>query len=183
MKFCIFFLASSLMAQNTPPPGTPAGGYTPTIYNKEYGKGYLGNDVDPMKDLETMYPESSPSVGKDDRTTGATFGPAKAQAVYWLSLIDQKAYGASWSQAGALLQAIVSQNIWSAGLKAVTQNLGNVQSRKVGDHQLVSNLKGIKGKFMVITFDSTFSSKSVKEMVTLQDQGGQWKVVSYSISS
>ncbi|MCH9610253.1 MAG: hypothetical protein S4CHLAM81_13060 [Chlamydiales bacterium] len=178
-----------------PAPGTSAGGYTPTVYNKNYSKGFLGKDANPTEELEAMYPQSSytlssqedPKKSADSRTTGSDFTGAKSQANYWLSLLDQRAYSASYAQAGGLLQDIVSGNIWTAAMKEVRGSFGNNTSRKVTGHHMVSKLPhGTKGKFMVIKFDSTFSSKGkVEEQVTLIQQGnrGQWKVISYKVGS
>lgn len=178
-----------------PPPGTSAGGYTPTVYNKDYSKGFIGKDANPTDELEAMYPQSSytlssqedPKQSSDSRTTGSQFTGASAQASYWLGLLDQRAYGASYSQAGGLLQDIISANIWVAAMRETRGSLGNNTSRKMSSHSLINQLPhGTKGKFMRIKFDSTFSSKGqVQEEVIMIQQGdrGQWKVISYKILS
>ena len=189
---CAFPLfADSVGEGAVPPAGTPAGGYTPTVYNKDYSTWFVGKDADPTGELETIYPQSSGPLSSqataksdtDDRSTGSNFTAAQSQANYWLSLLDQQAYQESYSQAGGLLQDIVSDNIWAAAMKAVRSGLGNNTSRKVAGHQLISKLPhGTTGKFIQINFDSSFSSKGrVRETVIVMQQGklGQWKVIAY----
>ena len=199
LPICII-ISFPLLAQPVPDgavpkAGTSAGGYKATVYNKDYSTGFLGPDADPTEELEAIYPQSSytlssqenPAKKGDSRTTGSDFTAAKSQAVYWLGLLDQGAYGASWGQAGGLLQDIMSQNIWAAAMKAVRGNFGNNTTRKVVGHNLLKKLPhGTQGKFMEIKFDSTFSSKGrVHEKLILIAQGsrGQWKVISYSIET
>lgn len=205
--FSLFILAAIPLAaqQDTPSKpgsGAPVGGYNTTIYNSQYGQDYLDpNKVDPTKELEATYPQSGynqtdnqkDNTGVDSRTTGSDFSAAKAQAIYWLGLLDQKAYGASYMQAGGFLQDIMSSNIWIAAMKSVRGDLGNNTSRKVANHSSLNRLPhGTTGTFMQIIFNSGFSSKSsVKEKVILMaearkgQQGsnskGDWKVISYSI--
>ena len=196
----LLFLPISLIAQDVgggaaPPPGTPAGGYKPTIYNKNYSSGFLGDKANPTEELEAMYPQSSytlsssenPQDQADNRSTGSEYTGAQAQAVYWLSLLDQGAFGASYSQAGGLLQDILSSNIWVAGIQSVRRGLGNNLSRKVTNHNMFTGLPhGVSGKFMRIQFDSNFSTRNgVREEVTMMQEGsrGQWKVISYKLTS
>jgi|GEM_PF-3610298 len=199
LSICLI-LSAPLLGQPAPPgaappPGTPAGGYKPTIYNKDYSKGFIGPDAKPDEELEAMYPQATytmknqnnPTGDSTDNSTSPDFTAARSQAVYWLGLLDQGAYPSSWSQASGLLQDILSQNIWTAAMKAVRGNYGNSTSRKVTSHRLMNKLPhGTQGKFMEITFESSFSSKGkVQETVTLMAIGerGQWKVATYSLGS
>lgn len=184
--FLPIFLSSWLLAQDDAKPGDPVGGYDTTIYNPSYSEGFLGPKANPEEQLRAIYPQSQMENAQvDNRTLGSDFSAAKAQAVYWLSLLDQQAYSASWRQAGGLLQDLVPNNTWTAAMKSIRGNLGNNTSRSVASHNTSSRLPhGTKGTFMTITFNSSFTAKtSVKEKVILMAEGGQsgWKVISYSI--
>lgn len=115
----------------------------------------------------------------------STFSEANAQAIYWINLIDQFQFGATWLEAGSLVHDVVTRDQWAAAMKASRQKLGTVSSRRVSSHQRVHLLPGgTRGDFMVIKYETNYSrSPGMVETIVLMSEGnlGLWKVVSYKI--
>ncbi len=122
-------------------------------------------------------------------TTGGkrapTFSEANAKSVYWVTLIDQQQYGASWLEAGGLVHDTTSQDQWAAAMRETRLGFGTVNSRKVSSHQMASTLPGgTRGNFIIIKYETNFSKKPYQiETVTLMTEGrlNLWKVVSYQV--
>ncbi|MCC5831776.1 MAG: DUF4019 domain-containing protein [Chlamydiales bacterium] len=116
-----------------------------------------------------------------------TFSAANAQAIYWITLIDQHQYAASWLEAAGIVQDIITQDQWAAGMRASREGFGGVRSRKVTSHQTATNLPGgLRGNFMIIKYQTNFSRKPFQvETITLMTEGrlGLWKVISYRVGS
>lgn len=116
-----------------------------------------------------------------------TFSSANAQSIYWINLIDQQQYSASWLEAAGIVHDITTQEQWAAGMRASREGFGFVSSRKVTSHQTAQHLPGgLRGNFMIITYETNFSKKPYQvEHVTLMTEGrlGLWKVVSYRIGN
>ncbi|NGX61196.1 MAG: hypothetical protein K940chlam9_00677 [Chlamydiae bacterium] len=114
-----------------------------------------------------------------------TFSDANAQAIYWLNLIDQQQYSATWLEAGGLLRDAVTQSQWAAGIGAVRTPLGTRRSRKVASHSYATELPfGTKGNFIIIEYDTQYAKLTQGvERITLMTEGpyAQWKVVAYDI--
>lgn len=126
--------------------------------------------------------------GQKNPNQGApTFTQANANAMAWITLLDQRQYSSSWLDAGSLLQAVITQDQWTAAMQQTRGDLGNVTSRKLTSHTQTTSLgnTGIQGTFMTINFTTGFSSAgNYTETVTLMAQGNLnlWKVISYNIS-
>lgn len=135
--------------------------------------------------LQDTYPQG---VNKENPTPYETKlssaqTASKAQAIYWLTLLDQKRYPAAYAQAGEIFRAIISSKIWSAAMENLRAPLGNPRSRKVSGTKNLTNLGGLDGEFISITFTTEFSrgGGSLKETVILSSLGGQWKTVGYQV--
>lgn len=113
------------------------------------------------------------------------FSQANAQAIYWVNLLDQQQYGATWLEAGGLLRDIITQNQWAAGMQSIRQSLGPVMSRRVVSHSTTKQLPyGTKGNFIILKYDTQYQSfPRAIETVILMTEGPlvQWKVIHYSI--
>lgn len=110
---------------------------------------------------------------------------ANAEAVSWLTLLDQGQYGSAWLDAGSLMKDIVTQEQWEAAMQALRQPLGNVTARKTGTSQTTQSLPGgTRGNFVVINYETSFSFKpTATEKVTLMTNAlNQWRVISYDIN-
>lgn len=129
---------------------------------------------------------SSPS---DDAAMGGTrpspVSEANAQAIYWVNLLDQQQYEATWLEAGNLVRDITTKEQWAAGMQATRKSFGSVLSRKFSGNQNVNALpQGTPGKFIILEYKTNFSTQpSMRETITLINQKplGNWKVVAYSI--
>ncbi|MFZ0565128.1 MAG: DUF4019 domain-containing protein [Chlamydiales bacterium] len=133
-------------------------------------------------------PNGTDFNGADLGERGASYTAARAEAEYWLNLIDQGQYGPSWLGLGILTKNVVTQQQWVAAMAATRKNWKNVVSRKVSAHQIVQTLPygGSQGNFMVIQYKTSFSNKpGMVETVTLTTEGylQLWKVISYNIGS
>ncbi len=138
-----------------------------------------------LADSSPAYPPN-PFDNQGGKTSPA-FSAANAQAIYWINLIDQHQYGASWGEASGLVKDVTTREQWAAGMKAIRTGLGVVTSRKVTAHQAVTGLEyGTKGNFMIIKYATNYQRKqNMTETIVLMTEGklGLWKVVSYKISS
>lgn len=117
---------------------------------------------------------------------GPTLTGANAEAIFWLNLVDQAQYRATWGAAADLFKDVIGVDQWVAAMKGSRQPLGTLRSRKLTKYEQTNVLPhGTKGHFMIIQFRSQFSKKtSADEIVTLVSQGPTsiWKVVNYSLS-
>lgn len=72
------------------------------------------DEADPLKGHPN--PFDPDEVSRDRR--GSSYTAANAQAIYWLNLVDQAQYGASWLEAGSLLKDLVTQEQWAGAMGA-----------------------------------------------------------------
>lgn len=123
--------------------------------------------------------------GSIDGAPGSAFSDANGAAMHFLNIVDNQAYGGAWLDAGGVVQDIVPQSSWAAGMRSVRMHLGVVKTRKVSSHQTLKSLPGgLVGDFMIIKFATEFARKAnTVETVTLMMHPplGQWKVISYKI--
>lgn len=114
------------------------------------------------------------------------FSQANAQAIYWVNLLDQFQYGATWLEASGLLRDVITQDQWAAAMQARRQSLGPVVSRKIATHMATNQLPyGTKGNFIILTYNTQYQMFSnAVETVILMMEGPllKWKVAGYSIS-
>jgi hypothetical protein len=113
------------------------------------------------------------------------FSEANAAAIHFISIVDNQIYGGAWVEAGGLMQDIVPQQVWTAGMRVVRQGLGVVRARKVASHRHLHVLPGgTQGEFMVITYQTQFAMKpnSIETVILImQPPLGLWKVISYTV--
>lgn len=117
---------------------------------------------------------------------GPTLSAANAEAIFWLNLVDQGQYRATWGAAANLFKDVISTDQWVAAMKGSRKPLGTLRSRKLTKYDQTQQLPfGTKGNFMIIQFRSQFSNKAyADETVILVSQGSlsQWKVLNYHLS-
>jgi len=147
-------------------------------------------DTDDDRDLTSPSTEI-PSEGEEaeiqEGQRKTPFTEANAQAIYWLNMVDNRQYGASWLAAGGALRDLITQDQWSAGLKAYRDSLGSVSVRKVARHNTSQSLRyGTKGSFMTIKYKTSFSRRPnlVETIILMTEEPLQlWRVIGYSIGS
>ncbi|MEZ5314635.1 MAG: DUF4019 domain-containing protein [Chlamydiales bacterium] len=119
-----------------------------------------------------------------EKTTD-TFSSANAQAIYWINLIDQQQYMASWLEASQIVHSITTQKQWAAAMRETRLGYGVVNSRKISSHDTVTQLPGeMHGNFMILKYNTNFSKKPYQvETITLMIESRLkiWKVISYRI--
>ncbi len=116
---------------------------------------------------------------------GSPFSEANQAAMHFLNIMDNQAYGGAWLDASGVVQDVVPQEVWTAGLHAYRTHLGPVKSRVVSSHYTTNTLPGgTPGEFVIIEYQTQFSRKSYStEVVTVKRHPpiGIWRVVSYRI--
>lgn len=109
-----------------------------------------------------------------------------AQAIYWINLIDQHQFPATWLEASGLLRDVVTEEQWADAMGRMRADLGTVNSRKVLSHESSHELpNGTRGTFITFVFRTGYARlPSATETITLMREGplGSWKVVNYDIT-
>jgi hypothetical protein len=102
----------------------------------------------------------------------------------WLQLVDEGAYGQSWSQAAEYFRKNVSEEQWKTAIDGVRKPLGKVLSRKVINSTYATMLPGAPdGQYVVIQFETSFENKAsaVETVTPMMDSDGKWHVSGYYI--
>jgi serine/threonine protein kinase len=107
-----------------------------------------------------------------------------AEALSWLSVIDQEHYEASWDYAADSFRKALTRGEWNQRLTSARTPLGETKFRQISTTQTVSNLPGAPdGHYVVMTFNTAFEHKhSAVETVTFeQTNDGTWRASGYFI--
>jgi hypothetical protein len=100
----------------------------------------------------------------------------------WLSLVDDQKQEESWNQASSMFRSEVMQGQWVAALKRSREPLGRVVSRIRTRVQFSKSLRGAPdGDYAIIHFETSITSKSATERLTLVKEDGRWKMAAYGI--
>ena len=96
----------------------------------------------------------------------------------WLNLIDTEHFVESWQQLGKKLRAKYSESTWGGALRPLLSQTGKLKKRTFRS----VGYSDSQGETVIVEFDSSFTNASMsKEIVTLAQEEGQWKIVSYSV--
>ena len=110
---------------------------------------------------------------------------AGAQAAErWLALTDGDKGAESWSAAGAMFQAAVSQKDWAAGLHNARAPYGALTTRTPADARFTRTLPGApEADYVVIQYRSVFANRpaAMETVITTREADGSWKTVAYYI--
>jgi hypothetical protein len=114
-------------------------------------------------------------------TGGITRSLEAAQS--WLGQVDKGQYAESWESASMLLKGTMSQSEWVKYLETIRKPLGSVSERTLGGQFPAEDTQGLpKGGYMVIVYQTKFSSSTVRELLTLSlGYDGIWRVMTYQI--
>lgn len=123
---------------------------------------------------------SAPTASTPAATTESV-GASAARA--WLALVDAGQLDESWTEAGSIFRAQVTQERWSQMVTPVREPLGAVISRKVRAIQATGTLPGMPdGEYEVIEFDTSFEKMNATvETVTVVHEDGRWAVIGYYV--
>ncbi len=124
------------------------------------------------------------AVTRSPRAQDPNASAAQRAARDWLALSDELDGRASWEAAGAKFKEMSPVERWSAALREVRAPRGAVLSRAIESTHLAKSIPGLpEGDYAVILFRVSFAKRpSALETVTLEREGGVWRVVGYSIS-
>lgn len=100
----------------------------------------------------------------------------------WLALVDDLKYEESWMRASSMFRSEVKQEQWIAALKRSREPLGAVTSRTRTRLQFSNSLRGAPdGNYAILHYQTTFSSKTATERLTLLKEEGRWQMAAYGI--
>lgn len=104
-------------------------------------------------------------------------------AEQWLAMIDAGHYAKSWFQTTDSFQDRVSQNDWVSALQFVRAPLGDIKNRKLLFNQKKQTINKLpEGNYHVLTLAATYQGqKKTKETITLIEEQGKYRIVSYNI--
>ena len=114
--------------------------------------------------------------------------PEEASAIYaaqtWLQELDGGAYAASWSNAAAYFQGMVTENEWTNMMTSGRSPLGEVISRDFKAARHFTSLPGVPdGDYIVIQFATSFARKknAVETVTPMKEENGDWRVSGYFV--
>lgn len=118
------------------------------------------------------------AAAQDPRST-----EAQEIAREWLALADSLNADATHREAGAKFRAAFTLERWRVALKAARGPLGAVEQRAVASTQLTRTLPGQPNAgFARVAFRTSWSTKPHgRELVSLEHEGGRWRVIGYVI--
>jgi D-alanyl-D-alanine carboxypeptidase len=102
----------------------------------------------------------------------------KQLATSWLNLIDAERYAESWKQLGSKLKAKYNESTWKSALHPLLSQAGKIKKRTFRSVSYTDS----QGETVIVEFESSFANQATgREMVTLIQEEGQWKIVGYGI--
>lgn len=127
-----------------------------------------------------MPPQSAaPPADAPPITAGADDTAIEATARGWLTLLDQGRWDESWAATGAAFRKLNTSAVWAAASERVRAPLGAVRSRTFLSHE---DLPAPPHGYDVVKFRTDFANKSgAVETVTLDREGGAWRVVGITV--
>lgn len=124
---------------------------------------------------------SSPAVAQKEAA-------AEEAARAWLTLIDERAYAASWEEAGELMQTALTKDGWRSAVQNARNQLNallpglDFTKRKLIAAQYTENVPNApKGAYVITQYSITHGGAEVIETVSLHHENEAWKVVGYFI--
>jgi len=102
----------------------------------------------------------------------------KQFATSWLNLIDIEHYAESWQQLGNKLKSKYNESTWPKALRPLLSQAGKIKKRTFRNVSYSDS----QGETVIVEFDSSFANATkTREIVTMIQEEGQWRVVGYSI--
>ena len=100
-----------------------------------------------------------------------------------LALADRQDADAARSAAGAKFRDALAADRWRDALRSVRGPLGEVTQRTVLATRLARTLPGQPdGDYALVAFRTSWANKTVgRELVSLEFEGGAWRVIGYVI--
>src|SRR5262249_302613 len=102
----------------------------------------------------------------------------KQLATSWLNLIDTERFAESWQQLGSKLKTKYNESAWGTALHPLLSQTGKIKKRTFRS----VGYSDAQGESVIVEFDSTFTKATTsKEVVSLVQEQGQWRITGYSI--
>jgi len=102
----------------------------------------------------------------------------KQLATSWLNLIDTGHFAESWQLLGSKLKTKYNASTWETALHPLLSQTGKIRKRTFRS----VSYSDAQGENVIVEFESSFAKAAViKEMVTMVQEQGQWKIIGYSI--
>ena len=114
----------------------------------------------------------------------ATIKAGREVVDVWLVLQDAGKYDETWEQSAAYVKNLLNQQKWSAVMKAQRAPQGAVKSRTLQSSSYATELPGMPdGKYVVLIYKTSFEKKAtaIETIIPMQEEDGQWKVMTYRI--
>jgi hypothetical protein len=101
----------------------------------------------------------------------------------WLALADRQDADATHRAAGAKFREALTVERWRGALARERGPLGELVQRTVMSTQLMRTLPGQPdGDYALVAFRSSWAGRSLgREFVSLEYEGGRWRVIGYVI--
>lgn len=101
----------------------------------------------------------------------------------WLELMDADEYEKSWEEAASIFQGSVTARDWTLQAASVRAQIGDVESRELESAGHTTDLpEAPPGEYVILVHNSAFEEMpAVREVVTVVNEDGEWKVVGYFI--
>ena len=97
----------------------------------------------------------------------------------WLALVDQGRWDESYRATGKAFRKLNTPQVWASVSEKVRVPLGAVMSRTFLSQE---NLPAPPDGYEVVKFRTSFANKAdAVETVTLENEGGSWRVVGVTI--
>ena len=108
---------------------------------------------------------------------------AQEVAREWLALADRQDADATHRAAGAKFREALTVERWREALKRARGPLGETVQRTVMSTKLTRTLPGQPdGDYALVAFRSSWAGRSLgREFVSLEYEGGRWRVIGYVI--
>jgi hypothetical protein len=136
----------------------------------------------------TVPPAAAPAAPKAAQPPASASASAQKEAAGalaaagWLVLLDRRDWGTAWETSSSVFRSSVPLAAWMEGIPKVRAPLGNFVERAQVEAVYKTTLQGRPdGDYVSVIFDSKFSEKPVREIVTtVLDSDGKWRVTGYS---
>ena len=115
-------------------------------------------------------------------TAPATSSAAnQALATAFVTLLDRRAWQASWDASGSYFQSQIAADAWAGTIAPLREPLGPVKSRVLKRVTQSTSLPGVpNGEFEILEYETQFEARpDTVETVVLGVVGGKWEVMGY----
>ncbi|MFZ3485674.1 DUF4019 domain-containing protein [Sphingomonas sp. 3-13AW] len=125
--------------------------------------------------LALSAPTQAPQAGTPPATAPATESAATRAAADWLALVDAGKWQESWAATGQSFQTLNTVVAWQAASEQARVPLGRMLSRQLlGEADVPAPPNG----YRMVRFRTDFENRrGATETVSLDREGGSWKVV------